>query len=277
MKKLGASAQSLIFTVALTCLSRFFLLWDWIHGYRRSDWKQATPGVACSRIAIQSGPNALDAVFAQPDSQPTVLALLICHGIGETIEYWFGVQRLLAVHGIASLVFDYSGYGRSSGVISFVQCERDAIAAFEQLRQLAPSLPVSILGFSLGSGIAAAVVPSVPAHCLVLCAVFTSFKAAALSIGFPRRLSFMSLDIWRTEESLRSCRVPVLIVHGERDELFPIEMALALQSSCHQGKLVIVPRLSHNEPHVRPERSYWIETIGRFLRESHYFASDSPS
>jgi len=265
MTKLGELAQKIIFTVALSCLSRFCLLWDRMHGYRRPEWTERLPGAVFSRVTIQSGGNTLDAVFALPDLTPTLSALLICHGIGETVEYWSGVQRLLAAHGVASLAFDYSGYGRSSGWIDVGQCERDAISAFEYLRQLAPSLPVSILGFSLGSGIAAAVVDQVPAHRLVLCAVFTSFKAAALSAGFPRRLAFMSPDIWRTKESLKNCPVPVLIVHGERDELFPVEMALALQSACRQGKLVLVPRLSHNEPHVRPQRSYWIDTIGRFL------------
>ena len=266
MTKFGKRAQGLVFTVALTCLSRFCLLWDWMHGYRRPDRKQGTPGAVLSTVAIRSGRNTLDAVFARPDSTPPVSALLICHGIGETVEYWFGVLHLLAAHGVASLVFDYSGYGRSSGSIGIHQCERDAVSAFGHLQQLTPSLPVSILGFSLGSGIAAAIVDKVPAHRLVLCAVFTSFKAAALSVGFPRSLAFMAPDIWRTEDSLKDCPVPVLIVHGERDELFPVAMPLTLRSACREGRLVIVPTLSHNEPHVRPQPSYWIETIGPFLR-----------
>ena len=266
MTNAGKSAQSFIFTVALTCISRFCLLWDRLHGYRTPNGKQTKPDVVLSRVAIRSGRNILDAAFAQPDTAPTTSALLICHGIGETIGYWFGVQELLAVHGIATLVFDYSGYGRSSGSISFGQCERDAICAFAQLQQLAPAVPVSILGFSLGSGIAAAIVHKVPAHRLVLCAVFTSFKAAALCIGFPRRLAFISPDIWRTEESIKNCPVPVLIVHGDRDELFPLQMAMTLESACLDGILVVIPRLTHNEPHIRPQRSYWIDTIGRFLK-----------
>ena len=68
-------------------------------------------------------------------------ALLICHGIGEIVEYWFPVQQLLAANGVASLVFDYSGYGRSSGSIDWSQCELDAIDAFEYLKSIAPSTP----------------------------------------------------------------------------------------------------------------------------------------
>ena len=93
----------------------------------------------------------------------------------------FRVQELLAAHGAASLVFDYSGYGRSTGRIEAAQCEQDAIAAFEFLEGLAPGAPIAVLGFSLGSGIAAAVMRRVRASRLVLCAGFTSFRAAAHS------------------------------------------------------------------------------------------------
>ncbi len=42
-------------------------------------------------------------------------AVLICHGIGELVEYWAKVQELLKAMGVSSLVFNYSGYGKSSG------------------------------------------------------------------------------------------------------------------------------------------------------------------
>ena len=52
-------------------------------------------------------------------------------------------------------------------------------------RKLAPGAPIAVLGFSLGSGIAAAVMRRVRASRLVLCAGFTSFRAAAHSVGIP--------------------------------------------------------------------------------------------
>jgi hypothetical protein len=73
--------------------------------------------------------------------------VLVCHGIGETVGHWVPVQELLAANGAASLVFDYSGYGRSTGRIEAAQCERDAIAAFEFLEKLAPGAPIAVLGF----------------------------------------------------------------------------------------------------------------------------------
>lgn len=210
------------------------------------------------RIAIQSGSNTLDAVLVQPTSQAALAIVLICHGIGETVQHWYSVQQLLAANGVTSLVFDYSGYGNSSGAFRARQSETDAESAFRVLERLAAPLPISLLGFSLGSGIAAAVLPRVPAKSLLLCAAFTSIRDAARGVGMFGILAYATPVIWDSAESLRSCEIPVQIVHGEKDRLFPVTMASALKAACSsRAELVIVPSVGHNEPFWRPQLSYW--------------------
>ncbi len=251
-------AQSLLFTVALTCISRSLLALDLLLGRVKRNAAVTPPIGLVSRMTIPSGSNFLDAVLVTPGSRPVLAVVLICHGIGEVVDHWSGVQQLLAENGVASLVFDYSGYGRSSGCISAFQCEEDAVAAFLHLQALFPGEPVSLLGFSLGSGIGAAILSQVRVHRLVLCAAFTSFRSAARSLGIPTRLAFAVPPIWPTEVVLRTCSLPVLIVHGEQDRLFPVQMALALRAACASGsELVVLPKLSHDEPFRRPQRSYW--------------------
>lgn len=83
-------------------------------------------------------------------------AVLLCHGIGETVENWSAVQALFHDHGIGSLVFNYSGYGKSSGKIRAEHCDEDLVAAYTELRRRVElQTQVFVLGFSLGSGIAA--------------------------------------------------------------------------------------------------------------------------
>ncbi|MFL6427117.1 MAG: alpha/beta hydrolase [Acidobacteriaceae bacterium] len=178
--------------------------------------------------------------------------------IGETVGHWLGVQGLLAQNRVASLVFNYSGYGRSTGRIDADQCERDAVAAFNFLQGRMPSQPVSLLGFSLGSGVAAAIATRVAVHYLVLCAAFTSLRKAACCVGLPYSVARLLPAIWNTEETLRTCAAPVLIVHGEKDCLFPATMARDLASACTgPSELILVPQLSHNAPIFNPESSYW--------------------
>jgi hypothetical protein len=211
-----------------------------------------------SRQSIYSGNHVLDAVFVTPDANAVKAGLLICHGIGETVEHWFAVQQLLAAAGVASLVFDYSGYGRSSGFFNAHRCEQNAISAFTHLQLLISPLPVSVLGFSLGSGIAAAIVSKVPVHRLLLCAAFTSLRKAAVSVGIPKSLACAVPPVWDARKALVACTIPVLVVHGEMDRLFPVEMAEELTACCgSQSELVIVPMLSHNEPFYRPQLFYW--------------------
>jgi hypothetical protein len=211
-----------------------------------------------SHHSIQSGKQILDAVLVRPAPGAEKAALLICHGIGETVGHWLAVQHLLAAHGVASLVFDFSGYGRSSGLFTSRQAEDDAIAGFHWLKENLPDRSVSILGFSLGSGVAAAILSRVPARSLVLCASFTSFRDAAVSCGLPRCLEFVVPPIWRTGDTLRHCSIPVMILHGQNDRLFPLRMAATLKAaSAANSELVIAPNVAHNEPHRRPKLSYW--------------------
>jgi hypothetical protein len=225
------------------------------------------PDVLVSTHSITSGNSLLDAVFVEPALVPAQAAVLLCHGIGETVDHWFQVQRLLAVNGVASLLFDFSGYGKSTGRVDWSQFEDDAVAAFECMQRIAPALPHSILGFSLGSGIAAAVVNRVAATRLVLFAGFTSFRDAARSVGLPAILSPLVPPIWSAEESLHGCELPVLVVHGEKDGLFPVEMARNLFTLCGEhAKLVIVPGMSHNQPFRKPQLSHWEAVISHFTK-----------
>ena len=171
--------RSLLFTIGVMGVSRVSQLWIWLRrGWGRQAAFQGSDGLP-QRHQIQSGRHHLDAIFVTPAALPCRAALLICHGIGETVEDWHGVQQMLAAEGVASLVFDYAGYGRSSGWVTAQQCERDACAAFAYLEGLTPAAPISVLGFSLGSGVACAVIDKLTARTLVLCAAYTSFREAA--------------------------------------------------------------------------------------------------
>jgi pimeloyl-ACP methyl ester carboxylesterase len=229
------------------------------------------PDAVVTRCSIASGRNTLDAYFVRPtvceEGDEVRAVVLICHGIGETVAHWLPVQRLFAAQGVASLVFDYSGYGWSSGWVTAANCERDAVAAFAFLQRMMPGYAVALLGYSLGSGVAAAVIGRVEASRLILCAAFTSFRAAARSLGFPRFLTLTLPHMWQAEVNLRGHSSRVLIVHGERDQLFPVAMAEELASYC-ESELVLVPGMTHNEPFYTPDIAYWGLILSRLTAKN---------
>lgn len=257
------SLQKTVFTIAVMCIGRAALARDFLLGRLHSMRRQAHAGrQPVSRQFISNKDRLLDSAYVKPAHGQPKAVLLICHGIGETVEYWIPVQQLLAEHGVASLVFDYSGYGRSTGPADWNHFEQDAIAAFEYLKFTHRAMPISLLGFSMGSGVATAVLERTQPDGLILCAAFTSFREAACSLGVPRRCAAVLPAIWSGEAALRSFGRPVLVVHGERDRKFPLRMANQLASWCEgRADLVVVPGHSHNEPFYRPQLAYWGEVV----------------
>lgn len=221
-------------------------------------FRSECPTITSTQHAIRSGKNVLDAVYVEPSSARPQSAVLICHGIGEVVSQWFPIQRIFAESGIASLVFDYSGYGRSTGHIDFLQCEQDAISSFEILQRLAPGTPITLLGFSLGTGIAPAILTRVKANRLILCAGYTSFRNAAHAARIPTFLFFLVPPIWSAKDALCNCSLPILIVQGTHDRLFRKNMADDLLACCNgRADLLVLPARSHNEPFYNPQPHYW--------------------
>jgi hypothetical protein len=115
-----------------------------------------------------------------------------------------------------------------------------------------------VLGYSLGTGVAAAAMQRMKASRLVLCAGFPSFQDAACRVGVPQRWKRIAPPIWRAEESLRGCTAPVLVVHAAEDRLFPVKLGEELHAACGPGaEWLLIPRYGHNEPFNFPRMDYW--------------------
>ncbi|HVZ83780.1 MAG TPA: alpha/beta fold hydrolase [Terracidiphilus sp.] len=257
-----STTQRVAFTLALAAGSRAIYVRDWLLGRIRRPKPLA--GVVLTPLTIESGRNRLSALFATPASGAAKGAALICHGIGEVVEQWAPIQQMLAMRGVASLVFDYSGYGHSTGWPAPAQIEQDAIAAHARLRALTRA-PVSLLGFSLGTGVVPAILDRVQAHRLVLCAGFTSFRAAAHCVGVPLKLARYVPPAWDSEAALRATTQQVLVVHSTHDRLFPVAMGETLAGWCRpRARLLVMEGLRHNEPFYRPTEAYWAP-IAEFL------------
>lgn len=262
-----------LFTTSLICASRFVQARDRLLG-RVPRARPECATVSASEHMIRSGKNLLDAVFATPASGSARCAVLLCHGIGEVVSQWFSIQRILAENGIASLVFDYSGYGRSTGRPDWIQCELDAVAAFQLLKQLAPESSISLLGFSLGTGVAPAILDRVAPDRLILCAGYSSFRNAARAAWIPDFLSPLVPPIWSAKDALCNCSLPILVVQGDHDRLFRMQMAHDLVGSCgSRAELLVLPARSHNDPVYHPQMEYWGPIMNWLLQESEKPAS----
>ena len=66
---------------------------------------------------------------------------------------------------------------------------------------------------------------------------------------------------------MRQCRIPVLFIHGEKDELVPSSMALRLYGAARcEKQLLIVPEAGHAEAADKASELYW-DTIRTFIEK----------
>ncbi|MEE8471332.1 MAG: alpha/beta fold hydrolase, partial [Dehalococcoidia bacterium] len=157
--------------------------------------------------------------------------------------------------GINLFVADYRGYGQSGGTPSFSTTVSDAHVVFDYFRDTLRSAgyngPLFVMGRSLGSLSAVELASS---HVQEL-------KGLIIESGFASpgqffRYSNISLQPSYLDEfekasldRIRSITVPVLIIHGEYDEIIPYEQAQILyrNAGSKDKKLVTIPRAGHND------------------------------
>lgn len=251
-----------ILSVLLTVIGRLLLRSDRLSG-RMGQVVKAFPFDE-ERLVIASGSRRLSAVYVGAgDESP---AVLICHGIGELVEYWGTVQELLRGMGVSSLAFNYSGYGSSSGGVSVAHCEEDARSAYRELVERGHQ-SIVLLGFSLGTGVGCAVAPSIEADGLVLCEGFSSLREAGLAMGFSRWMTRVVPNVWDTVHKVCELEIPVLVVHSDEDDLFPLSMAERVAEACGtRGELIVMSGLKHNAPIFAPTEEYW-RPIGDWVKQ----------
>jgi len=237
----------------LTIVGRGLLLRDRLNG-NMAKWLDTFP-FGAERFVLTSGGRGLSAVYVSAGEDAP--AFVICHGIGERVEYWGRVQSLLHREGVSSLVFNYTGFGASTGRACAANCEEDAVAAVEELTRRG-AREIFLLGFSMGTGIAPEIASRVKVSGVILCQGFSSLREAAQVAGIPRWVTLLATDAWRTEERVRSLDVPVLVVHSEDDGLFPVTMADRVAVACgERGEKIVLSGFPHNTPIFAAPEGYW--------------------
>ena len=175
--------------------------------------------------------------------------VLFFHGNAGNVSHRLDHARALTVAGLDVLLLDYRGYGRSTGRPSEEGLHRDARAARAALvagGQVDPARLV-YMGESLGGAVALRLaLEEAPLAC-VLQSTFTSLRDVARQ-HYPAALSALAGDAYPNRERIARLQAPVLILHGEVDEIVPVSHAEALFEAAREPRrLHIVPGAGHND------------------------------
>ena len=232
----------------------------------------ATVGLAYERLKIASGSRLLDAYLVKaPSSCQPQAALLIFHGVGETISEWVGVQRLLYNHCISSVVFDYSGNGDSSPPGTVRNLHQDAVAAYTLFHtRFAATSRGCTLGFSMGNAVlleAYTEFHPAPA-CMVIGGAFSSAREGAIHAwGIPGWMAHVLPDQWNNVAAISHSHPPLLVVHSDADHANPIWMGERIYQAAPEPKqFVILHGLRHDAAYRGPIEQWWA-TVITFIEE----------
>ncbi len=222
---------------------------------RRFAARAAAPPPADAIVArLDAGGDEIEAWFlpaldGAPGPRPL---LLFAHGNAELIDLWpaaFEAPRRL---GLGALLVEYPGYGRSTGRPSERSIARAMVAAFDWAVARPEVDPERVVGYgrSVGGGAVCALARERPLAALVLESSFTGVRDLARGFGVP---GFLVLDPFDNLEVLRAFRGPVLIVHGEQDEVAPVAHARQLAAAARGSRLEL-KACGHNDcPRPWPE------------------------
>jgi fermentation-respiration switch protein FrsA (DUF1100 family) len=221
---------------------------------------QATPGVIgldYEQVNLTtSDDEQLDAWFIPAD--PTGGTLLFFHGNAGNNSHRLDSIRLFNELGLSVLIFDYRGYGQSTGKPTEKGTYRDADAAWQYLveQRGIPPEEIILFGRSLGASIAADLATRQTAAGVILESAFTSVPdiAAQLYPWLPVR--WLSRYRYNTRKNLADIHSPVLIVHSRDDEIIPYSNGERLYEAANEPKLFLELRGGHNDGFMVSGDSY---------------------
>ena len=190
--------------------------------------------------------------------------LLWSHGNAGNIDSRRALLVALASRGLGVLAYDYRGYGRSEGSPSEPGVYLDAAAAFDDLvtRGTDPATIVCF-GESLGGAVSIEVATRRPCGAVIAVSTFT--RLADVARRHYGALGSLARDRFDSLARLPRVAAPVLIAHGDRDDIVPFELGERLFAAASEPKRFFrIAGADHNDALGHPGV---LDAIARFARD----------
>ena len=192
--------------------------------------------------------------------QETRARILYFHGNGGNLSVWAPIVTGIAARRFAVFAFDYRGYGLSTGRPTEQGLYRDVDAAVDHFWRVSSNAPVVYWGRSLGVAMAAYGATRRKPDGLILESGFPD--ARQLIRGSPLLSALAVFATYRFPSNTFLERldtsVPVLVMHGDDDQIVPIAQGRALFEGITARKQFITIRGGdHNDLSPADPDRYW--------------------
>jgi pimeloyl-ACP methyl ester carboxylesterase len=186
------------------------------------------------------------------------------HGNAGSLANWGDVAKRYTDLHYSVFILDYPGYGKSEGAIHSNTQLFDAIqTAYDHMKHLFHEDSIVVIGYSIGTGPAAHLASTNHPRLLILQAPYYSLTDL-MRHSYPIIPTLILKYSFQTNEYLKACNMPVVIFHGDRDEVIYYGSSLKLQSAFKTGDTLITLRgQRHNGITDNPD---YISAIKNVLR-----------
>jgi pimeloyl-ACP methyl ester carboxylesterase len=203
-------------------------------------------------------------------------AVLFFNGNGMTAIAADPLYRSIAALGPSVFIYDYRGYGFSTGTPDLFAYRADALQQYDALVAATPGHRVFVYGFSMGTAMATYIASKREVTGLILAAPIASaedeFPIYAALIGYPASSianshpSPEAKDIFGETAMIAKSHAPLLVLHGLDDVIVPIPQGREVFSSSpsKQRRMVELPGTGHNQTASQPAS---LQAVQKFFTE----------
>ncbi len=172
--------------------------------------------------------------------------VVYCHGNADNLARWGQIAEGLVKYGYEVLVFDYRGYGKSTGKVTADNLFADAQLVYELAKTKFTEQQIIVYGRSLGTGIATFLAATHQPKHLVLETPY--YSILEMSQRYARWLptSLILKYHLRTDLRITDVAAPITIFHGTADEVIPYESGSKLKTLLKpQDEFITIPNGLH--------------------------------
>jgi alpha-beta hydrolase superfamily lysophospholipase len=187
----------------------------------------------------------LNGLLFSADSSKGLIFYL--HGNAGSLSSWGGIAKTYTDLKYDVFILDYRGYGKSEGTIDGQnQLYGDIQTAYDEMKKEYSEGKIVVLGYSIGTGLASKVASENKPKLLILQAPYyslTDMMRHTYSI-IPTFILKYKLD---TNKHLKDCKMPVVIFHGDQDEVVYYGSSFKLKEELGtKVKLITLRGQGHN-------------------------------
>jgi alpha-beta hydrolase superfamily lysophospholipase len=186
----------------------------------------------------------------RPADSPAKGVVLYFHGNRGNIEHYSAVAADFTRKGYEAWLWDYPGYGKSTGELSEQKLYDYAAVLYKLARSRWPASRIILYGRSIGTGIAAELASVRECRRLILESPYYSLESLPYRYlpiyPWGRMMHYHLL----TDTYLPKVKAPVVIFHGTADKTIPYDNASRLKPLLKIGDAFIpIDGAGHNDLH----------------------------